>query len=211
MKKKSSVIGLISFHSYCIIWAVVMLNSCDSTVSARGMQGKNPTAYVFPFPIDETRQSILKMKSSPNSFKHMVLQSKEDSVFFSERARQVFSNPINSKDFYLHSFGSRIGKSAVYSIDGDFLDYYAEFHMHLLDKGDSTEIQIIACDCKVAVGVNLLPSLPHLVRSIKTQSVLPTTIEEYEILLMIGDALGVKHEMPKIIYPDTTVLNKARI
>jgi hypothetical protein len=57
----------------------------------------------------------------------------------------------------------------------------------------------------VETRLSLLPKLPNMVRQYKYESVSTTTVEEYEILLMIGKALGAQG-MPELKIPEKIIL-----
>ncbi|MBL7994996.1 hypothetical protein JNM05_06445 [bacterium] len=190
-------------HASVIFVGLVFIFGCSEKLQMSAAVN-NPTSFVFPFPQDTVISSAKRMGNYPHKYRHMSILTAKDTAFFNRNARVIFALKENLNDIYLHYFGGQIGKSYSYYIDGERLDYYVEFHIHFIPKGDSTEAQINVIEPRIAVGTEFLPSLPHLVREIKTRRVSPTTVEEYEILLHIGEGLGIKDKMPPIAYPDTS-------
>jgi hypothetical protein len=94
-------------------------------------------------------------------------------------------------------------KAKLYrSEKGGSLDYWAWFYLHLESiDNTNTKVTITTFEPEVIVGRELLPSPPHFVRRDKTLTVEPSTIEEYEILLKIGNLVGEKN-MPSLILPN---------
>ena len=82
------------------------------------------------------------------------------------------------------------------------LDYEAWFYLHLESIDEThTKLTITTFEPMLIVGRDLLPSPPHFGRGYKKMTVEPSTIEEYEILLKIGNLVGEK-DMPPLILPN---------
>jgi hypothetical protein len=98
-------------------------------------------------------------------------------------------------------FGSTspVGESQVYFKDGQPLIYYADFHIHLtpLDS-KKTRVEIFTYGSSVVTGVDESWS-PHGPAFIFV-NVDPTTIEQYQILLGIGQQLRMTN-MPPLVTP----------
>jgi hypothetical protein len=107
----------------------------------------------------------------------------------------------NENDAYFYATDSPVGESQVYFKGGQPLIYYADFHIHLTAVGSQkTSVEIFTYDSSVVTGVDesLLPHRPSFI-SVKVD---PTTVEEYQILLRIGEQLGTKG-MPPLVTPGT--------
>ena len=100
-----------------------------------------------------------------------------------------------------HSQHDPIGKSNVYFARGEALDYLANFEFHLLKRGDQeTEVRVKALQSEVINGRQFGFGSCGPGFANRYVAVEPTTIEEYEILLRIGQALGEK-DMPPLLLP----------
>ena len=114
----------------------------------------------------------------------------------------------NLKNFELMSFNfvckskvyfQKNGKPFIYDVD--------KFHIHL-DSFDSntTKVSIKVINPNIETRLTLLPTL-FGARAQKHKAVPPTTVEEYEILLIIGRALNVK-DMPELVIPKKIIVSK---
>lgn len=184
-----------------------ILSGCSVDVIAI-QHPKNPTSFLFSFPVRQVKSAILnEFAEYPKRYRHMLIEHIDTDVILSGNFEKIFSDSLNRYDLLLYYSGS-IGRSQTYfDADGNALDYYADFHIHLTEiHPNQTRVDIITIDPAVAVGKELLPSLPHFVRNIRYEDVNPTTIEEYEILRKIGRGLGVDESMPPVVYPDTVTI-----
>jgi hypothetical protein len=111
--------------------------------------------------------------------------------------RSIFHEPENRFDFVFWNF--ELQQSDVYHIDGRFLRYQADFHVHLSSPpGPPTSVNVRAINARVATGTTW--TIGHAGRMNVYEDVDGTTIEEYSILRAIGDCLGVP-EMPQVLLP----------
>lgn len=85
---------------------------------------------------------------------------------------------------------------------GKDLRFSSNYQIHF-EKIDNTKtkIEVISIFPKIMIGIcrACAPGLQDYLFSIPTE---PTTIEEYKILLKIGELLGEEDEMPKIKIPN---------
>lgn len=181
----------------CLILGITTSISMGQNV--HHLKVKNLTSYSFDYSSDAVRQAIEKAFGKIPGYRYMKLKVFNEDELKSYLASNKLTAELHKDDFYLTYSGS-IGKSEIYfDRNNKPLDYYAEFIIHLIpNDSQNVKVEIITINSKVAVGRKLFPSLPHLVRMIKTKDVEPSTIEEYEILLKIGEALGVSGSMPKM-------------
>lgn len=177
---------------------IVLLLICVSCSDLEKLEfnEKNPTIFTYSYSIDRVKSTILDQFKDYN-YRKMGLYFKEN---FYPDSLSIFTQIGNENDFCLSTYDDPIGKSYLYLKNGRPLDYIASFHLHLVVIDSSqTKIEVRTLKSKVVDGLNLLPNV-HGVRSFKYQKVDPSTIEEYEILLRIGAALGQK-EMPRLKEP----------
>ncbi len=193
-----------------ILGILLTVISCDRDIhpiKTKPFSQKNPTIYEFALPVSEVRGKLFtafkdfdlrqKLASSFDSNSRFLVsvESREDASF----SKDIFANPENNNDLYLHSFGEIIGPSPIYFGDGKPLEYRAEFQLHLTDAGNNrTKVSVITHKPTVINGS--VCCSPHGYKS-NDVAVEPTTIEEYKILLFIGSILGVK-EMPPLKMPE---------
>jgi hypothetical protein len=110
-------------------------------------------------------------------------------------SKQLLTKPGNENDAYFYGTDSPVGESQVYVRNSKPLIYYADFHIHLTSLApDKTRVEILTYDSVVVVGVEKSWS-PHGTSFIAVK-VDPTTVEEYQILLRIGEQLGAKRMLP---------------
>jgi len=186
---------------------------CDSdihTIKTKPLREKNPTSYVFPRPVSEVREEIIKAFEIENRFSKATeefyssfsdtrlwfsVESREDSVF----SETIFQNPANHNDVYLHSHGEPLWSSPVYFGGGKPLRYRAKFQLHLIAVGDnSTQVSVVTHEPSVINGSKCCGLHGYVSNDV---SVEPTTIEEYKILLFIGSILGAR-DMPPLRLPE---------
>lgn len=118
-------------------------------------------------------------------------------------AKDLLTRPGNENDAYFYGTDSPVGESQVYFKDGQPLIYYADFHIHLTAVGPKrTRVEIFTCDSSVAAGAEKSLTVHRYGNSLITANVDPTTVEEYQILLRLGEQLGAK-DMPPLIIPGT--------
>ena len=113
--------------------------------------------------------------------------------------KNILTKPGNEDDAYLYDADAAF-ESQVYFKDGQPLFFEADFHIHLIEVSPQrTRVEISTYNPTVSVAVDerWSPHGPGLIRV----AVEPTTVEEYQILLRIGDKLGTK-DMPSIATPE---------
>ena len=155
---------------------------------------KNPTIYIFNSPIDDVKKVI--EKELFHYTKDGTLYQKKDYTIYNE----LFKDSSNFDDYILARFTT---ESKIYfkKPDSTSLIYDADFHLHLI-KIDTcrTLVQVITYDNYIVIGEKTMGFVGEIGREI-VEPVEPTSIEEYEVLLVIGEALGVSNKMPKLLLP----------
>jgi hypothetical protein len=131
----------------------------------------------------------------------MNCESKSTKIFLNGRAERLIKR--NEDDFYLHSYNDPFKPSALY-VDSSKVGYpyVAEFYIHLTAIDSfSTSVSIKTFNSVIAIGHSIIPNFHNGGYLGGSKKVPPSTIEEYEILLRIGKALGVESQMPKLVLP----------
>ncbi len=177
-------------------------------IETKPLSQKNPTVYEFAHPVSDVREKLLtafadydlmqefysSFNPKKSSFRFFV-GSREKTLL----SKDIFENPENTNDLYLHSHGEVIGPSAVYFGGGKPLRYRAKFQLHLTALDDKrTKISIITHDPAVINGSVCCGMHGYKSNDVAVE---PTTIEEYKILLFIGRILGVS-DMPPLRMPE---------
>ncbi|PGH39809.1 MAG: hypothetical protein CRN43_06800 [Candidatus Nephrothrix sp. EaCA] len=167
--------------------------SCYSTSQLVKHMPNYPTSYVFEGNILKVKNAIKKAYYQAG-YRGGYFDFADDRIILSTQAEKIFSSGSNKNDYYF-SRGLFPESKVYFSKKNKPFPYYADFHIHIseIDSG-RTKVEIYTFNSKIEIGSEFFPSLPHLVRLAKTKAVPPTTIEEYTILLKIGEVLGI--EMP---------------
>ena len=197
-----------------IICFVLFVTSCSLHIHSLSLSSPNPTNYVFPYPSNVVREKILEALSIEHQINHPIFGHSIASSIFSHLesdlsvecatnsifGTQIFTNPANTQDVYLHSFGLPFTTSPIYRGRKGGLPFIANFHLHFTSDGSSTVISITALDTKVINGqkFGIGPCGPG--EGNNYVKVKPTTIEEYTILRYLGGYLGATN-MPEVILP----------
>jgi hypothetical protein len=133
---------------------------------------------------------------------HTATFSVEDSKHHLFAPEALFRDPANTNDLYLHNYGSPIASSSVYRGAKEGLAFFASFHLHLADTGtNSTIATVTALDTQIVngwyFGLNIHTGFGRQARIVPAS---PTTVEEYAILLYLGNYLGAT-DMPELVVP----------
>ena len=190
----------ISFSKKAIIFILICFEalfvSCKEKINKIELISKNPVEYVFNTSMDSI-YNIIKQLYIPK----MWLYDATRGNMVSYEIRELFIQPKNNSDFFLMPM-DYICKSKIYQrMNADSLEYMASFYIHLETISEKkTKVSIRTIEPKVKIGKALFRSLPHFVRYDRTLPVEPSTIEEYEILLKIGNLVGEK-DMPPLHLP----------
>jgi hypothetical protein len=203
-------------NAFLLFTSVAFLAACGATsglVETPGPLEKrmparpNPTSFVYNKPLDVLRGDVIKSLEdidpgrrfnadfSTTTIAFFVETKDEDSVF----SRDIFSDPANSSDLFVHSYGTPINPpEPVYYANGKPLEYFADFHIHFeaVDAA-STRVTVRAHRPRVVNGSECCG--PHGSVAIY-QDVEPTTVEEYRFLQLIGHVAGTEN-MPPIELP----------
>jgi hypothetical protein len=162
------------------------------------MSKKNPTEYEYPFSI-----SVVKNVSRSILYPFYLYGTYSDiDEFYSPVARHIFSDPVNKNDILIEE--SMIDSSLYYYNPEEAVTYRASFHLHFISINDTlTRIQVKTLNPylfrnNVFAGMGCV----HGELTGVTEKVEPTTIEEYQLLLRIGEKLQMNTKMPPLLLPD---------
>jgi hypothetical protein len=186
----------------------------QSQVRARVLKAKNPTSYEFDAPLKRVKTAITnafglewrreqEMKTQIVRWGwHSTEVSQGAALYWKGQAdvssRNLLTKPGNEDDAYLEGSLFCVGRSQIYFRKGQPLVYFADFHIHLAAVNpQKTRVEIFTYGPRVVAGVSRFhahgPAFVFV-------DVAPTSVEEYQILLRIGEQLGAK-DMPSLVVP----------
>jgi len=184
------------------IWILVLVGcgGDEVIIDERPLPKRNLTAYEFNVSIDSVKTAITEARGE-NWRDNQKLNKKGNLAWEKDRdpfAESIFVKRENENDAYLYGICDAVGESRVYYKDGKGLTYYADFHIHITPiNASKTRVEIFTHNSRVLAGTEWHP----FVKAGTWAQVEATSIEEYQILLDIGEQLGVQ-DMPKITMPD---------
>jgi hypothetical protein len=213
-----------------IVVVVLSCTGCDPHRQTIAFEQKtlahpNPTSFEFEAPIGDVKNAIKKVFGSESAADRMptnqhkiwqrggddetkrslsdLLQQPGGTLLWKgdadALADNVLTKPGNDNDAYLYGGVSPAGESQIYFKDHRPLVYFADFHIHLTSiSSRKTRVEIFTFGSRVVTGLDKGWS-PHGPAYIFVD-VFPTTVEEYQILLGIGDQLRVTN-MPPLEVP----------
>ena len=151
------------------------------------LDNPNPTSYIFDTSIEQVRTAIVNNKEKYETNKMLLWSNNED--------KKIISHKDIKMDAWLSQFNNHYSK--IYFQFGNPLIYFFELHIHLDSISENkTKVEIFTLDPEVFIfGIGY----GHFGFN-NEKKVQPSTIEEYEILLSIGEQLGEKG-MPACNYP----------
>jgi hypothetical protein len=197
----------------------------EVTVQEKQLPHDNPTSYDYQATIGDV-QSAVKMAygdkwreeefqknqgrlwegpgdaRAKKSLSEALQQSGADLLWKGDAgalSENVFNKPDNENDAYLYGGTSPVGESQIYFEGSQPLIYYADFQIHLTEiRPKETRVEIFTFGSRAITGLDESWS-PHGPSFVSVE-VSPTTIEQYQILLQIGQQLGTTN-MPPLVTP----------
>lgn len=152
--------------------------------SKEKLQSPNPTSYVFDAGIEDVRKAITRVEDSLDG---NTIYAKED------YENDIFSKNIKNDALLVNICDV---KSKMFFRFGKPLPYFPEFIIHLDSISEKkTNVVVYTSDTTIVVGGIGVPHFGYTWE----KKVSPSTIEEYEILLLIGQQLG-QEGMPECNY-----------
>lgn len=191
---------------------IILFNSCIGFRS-KSIEEKNPTSYIFHMPLTVLKERIVKdfttdRSKDINDLRGIQEISRKQWIIKDiynfnniEKYKRIFEKPENKIDLYLSPTGNpAVSYSKVYKKFWKSLEYNAEFQLHFTPINENeTKIEVITHNPEVLYfGFDIFNTGHSYVNYKKVK---PTTIEEYEILLRIGNLVGEK-DMPPLKLPE---------
>ena len=159
---------------------------------------KNPTEYLFNISMNRMKWVIEATFEEQKYCGYFVDDS--TSPFF-----RYIPNPEKNENDYFLWHNDYICRSKVYYSKYGKPRLYAPpyYFIHLEETEKGIKVYVYAIEPEVRVGwtftsMHTIPGYGFTERFISVPS---TTVEEYEILLMIGQTLGIEKEMPPLKIP----------
>jgi hypothetical protein len=177
---------------------------------ARRLDHPNPMSYTFNASIAKVR-GALEAQLAPTIVHGRMVSTKHGKLFcYAKDAPSYFwkDHPdikVDSSDGIVEAAAGGSPSYIYYGEEGPLL--YTVVHIiHLTEMSiDSVRVEIRAFQPEISTGVDVsyyvLGGHPGMGRA---TSVPPSTIEEYQLLLYIGEGLGVRDRMPKLVLPKET-------
>jgi hypothetical protein len=204
---KGIFLGLFALWLFYVFLYVFRMDL--ASLSVHRLPTPNPTSYAFKVPLGEAKKKIsegfhprtqltspfyrsLGLRGGGNSYLSFKLETAESAVF----SRKIFEQHGDMIDFHLHTYGTAI-KSRTYFALGESLPYVATFAVSVKTEGQHTLVSIITIDPNVLKGFGGIGLHGTYEARVPVE---PTTIEEYSLLLYIGNLLGVT-DMPALRLP----------
>ena len=175
-----------------IINIVLLVFSCASSKNIiKESLVKNPTFYIFSNSKQEAKKAVIEALDG--------LKSSHRSSFYEYLLVEYFNGDI--KLLPNHGNPSKV----YFRKNGEAYLYCTRMEI-VIDSitENTTKVSINAVKPEVRIGKTLLPIIPHMQRIWKYKSVPATTVEEYDILLMIGKELN-EENMPELKIPEKVV------
>jgi len=172
----------------------------------KDLKVKNPTVYIFNKSLNKVKSAIEKSlkfygaecAGKPYQGSATLLQKNNTYLH-----REIFEDSLNYND-YIFQARQLNRKSQIYFSIKDTIPliYSADFHLHLVTIDiNKTLVQVTTYDPYIITDKRTIGLVGEFGRNEYFKSVEPSSIEEYEILLRIGKALGVKEKMPPLLLP----------
>jgi hypothetical protein len=184
-----------------IFSVIILICGCDSKIDyiELRMPQKNPSTYIFEASID-TIKNVIRRNHGKMPLMHIETATDSSLIW----SGNVLTIPENKDDFYIYNI-LPVDTSIIFSNVEKPIPYSYSMHIHLVSASpERTLVTIKTINPEICVGVKF----PHNVIKFGVpegsllKSVSPSTIEEYMVLLVIGEALGVKDKMPPLLLPE---------
>jgi len=188
-----------------LVAMAVLLAACGvPTIEQRALPQPNPTSYDFAAPVERVQQAIDELYQRQFSERPLNAFSvaKPSDELLTDEQRERFSAPGGGDDRYLWYMHSPMSLSPVYLVGGEPAPYIADFYLEIEALEDQrTRVIVDVLYAQVIAGKTLLPR-HELSRANIYLPVSPTTVEEYRLLLGIGEILG-QANMPALQIPSS--------
>lgn len=185
---------------FFVLMIIPFVSSCKERIIKNELLIKNPTEYIFSVPKNILRDLILSNKYKIR--KGYIILDTSSASLGNNQIKGLLKKPGNFSDLFLLPSGFGENSQIYLSSHHDSLEYSAFYYLHFEEiNNEKTKISILTFDSKLVAGYQAIPSPPHFVRAAIWVTVEPTTIEEYKLLLRIGNYVH-ENSMPSLSLPD---------
>jgi hypothetical protein len=211
---------VVSLSIFAYFFSDILLEEY-AAIEIKQLPQKNPTSYVFNGNLEEVRQKIISGTKYPDyespfpfkdyddldndSYKSNVgfyICEAKDEICLStneKTVKEIFNKEENRNDIYLANDGRRTS-SSVYYAAGKSLEFRTDFHIHLeANEDNKVKVTIFPVNPLIYKGYGGIGLHGAILK--KEIPVVPTTVEEYQLLRYIGFVLEEK-DMPEVILPE---------
>ena len=191
---------------------ILLVNSCITPRPSKRIipdNEKNPTEYLFNIPMKRIKW-VIEATFEEQQFCGYYLRNYEKYGW-----DDIPNLEKNENDYFLrHLSGNEFLKcrSKVYFSKSDKPRLYVPFcyFIHLEETETGTKVYVYAIYPKLRVGWRCGAIRGNIINFGVVERYIPvpsTTVEEYEILLMIGRTLGIEKDMPPLKIPKKIVVS----
>lgn len=179
-------------------WILMMFFVSCNRYQEIEFNDKNPISYCFSTNPKQVKEAVIKKFDNYKTMNLDLVLKNENK--FDRKINLLLSQNGNENDICLRTFGDCLS-SKVYLKDNKPALLEVDFHVHLDSLGiNRTKVTINTLRYEIYTGAKIGISDNFVLGQPNTEKVPPSTIEEYEILLAIGEELGQKG-MPPCNYP----------
>ncbi len=199
MRKRTKLI-FASVLLCLIVSSCCTVDYSESNYIELKMPELNPVEYVYPFSLEKLYGSISKMGFICLGY----CWYNNESPFFNARSGELYKGN-NTFDILVQPHWPPL-KSYIYYNKEKPIPYSAMFYLHITRIDESkTKVEVITIDHGIITKsyydtIFCLVKFPEI--TVIKEQVPPSSIEEYKILLLIGELLGMKEQMPELILPE---------
>jgi hypothetical protein len=161
-------------------------------VEQRTLPQSNPTQYDFGASVEAVHEAVdtLYIEQFDERPLNSFSIAKADDELLTDEQRKRFMGPGGADDRYLWFMHEPMSLSPVYFFGGEPAPYIADLYLKIEALEDQlTRVSVEALDAHVLAGKTLLPR-HEFSRANIYLPVSSTTVEEYQLLLRIGEILG---------------------
>jgi hypothetical protein len=176
-----------------LLLIVFFLSGCCFKLTKHNLPAYQ-TNCVYKASIKQVKE-VIKESLDNKQFRNMYLCENEEKNCWAV-SKGILNKPENMNDSYLYSYES-IGHSVKYFSWWGNLSLYADFHIHLDSINvNNTRVSVRIINPEVVTGIKFGRGDNGTFLKPCYQSVESSTIEEYEILYLIGVVLNEKELKP---------------
>jgi hypothetical protein len=175
----------------------VLAGCSEDGVTAAALEVPNRTVMSFAVGADRVHECLASFKGvltiRNSAFGRSVhIQTRETHP-------ESFASREDADDALINPHGEQLGLSEIYSKRSCPLPYVGQFRVHVVSEGaDRARVEIHTLRSYVLTGKSWSPHTFSRVN--QAADVPPTTIDEYRILVAVGECLGYK-DLPPVRLP----------